>query len=63
MPLVLLKHFPSVLDAELALGLLQDAGIKVVVQKEGIPGSMGLTQGADLFVSEEVIEQAQDLLK
>lgn len=62
MPLTLLKHFTSVLDAEMALGLLEDAGIKALLQKEGIPGSMGLTQGADLFVSDVHVERARVLL-
>ena len=59
------KFFNSILMAEAAKNLLKEHGIEALVQKRGLefPGDLGDSYGADLFVTEEDIEKAKEILK
>ncbi|MDD5341539.1 MAG: DUF2007 domain-containing protein [Patescibacteria group bacterium] len=65
MELTLLKSFSSIAEAELARNFLASNGIKCVMQKGGKNASaayLGEVAGADLYVSEKDLEQANNLL-
>jgi hypothetical protein len=65
MKIISLKSFSSIAEAELAKNLLESSGIKCVIQKGGTNASaayLGDSVGADLYVSEKDLEQANNLL-
>ena len=62
--MVKIKFFTSIVEAELAKNILQENGIKSIVQKRGVnfPGDLGDSYGADLFVAEKDMEEAKKIL-
>jgi len=63
--MIKVKFFNSILVAEAAKNLLREHGIEALVQKRGLefPGDLGDSYGADLFVAEEDVEKAREILK
>ncbi len=62
MSLIVLRRYPSLIEAELAKGLLAQAGIRSVLQKDPLPGAGGFLQGAELLVQAEDVDRARSLL-
>lgn len=65
MKTVLLKKFDSIAEAELAKDVLKQHGIKSVIQKEGLiyPANADDFRGASLFVLQNDLEKAKDILE
>ncbi|MFA6422152.1 MAG: hypothetical protein WCV92_02035 [Candidatus Buchananbacteria bacterium] len=64
MELKLLKYFESIMETEVAKNILDSNGIKSMLEKSGIhfPGDGGDSMGAGLYVSEENLNKAKELL-
>lgn len=62
MQLITLQRFTFLVEAELACNLLKESGIECMLQKDGIPGSTGIVQGASLLVREKDLENARTVL-
>ena len=63
---ICIKNFLTAMEAELAQNMLQANGIKSVVQKDGSVLNGGIATGSglgvSLFVLEENLEEAKELL-
>lgn len=66
MKLVKVKNFPDRIAAELAQQRLKELGIESIIQSDsvGILGTFGgvFLRGADLYVREELVENAREIL-
>jgi 8-oxo-dGTP pyrophosphatase MutT (NUDIX family) len=60
--LVVLRHFPSLIEAEAARLQLSQFGIKSVVQAGALPGAGSLVQEAELLVMEAEAARALEML-
>ena len=64
--IVILKIYPSVVDAELAHQFLAENEIQTTVQVDDVGGmqpSLNFTVGVKLLIDENDLEKAQDLLQ
>ena len=62
--LVLLKTFPTVIEAESALNILKAHGIKAVFQTQqpGMTGYLGNVAGGELYVQSIDLEKAREIV-
>jgi hypothetical protein len=61
--LVVVSTFPSTADAEIAKGVLDDAGIESMIRADNVGGMYPGIGGADLLVRSEDFEKASDALR
>lgn len=59
---VLLRGYGSILTAELDANVLKAEGIKCRVQRGGLHQNFGSLAGADIYVLENDLEKAKDVL-
>lgn len=61
---IFLRHFSSIMEADLAKNLLAQHKIQSVVRNNGVkfPGDMGDSYGADLFVLDTHAAEATEIL-
>lgn len=62
MKLILLKRWEMLVEAELAAETLRQLDIPFVLQKDGVPGSTGLLQGAEIYVDENDFLRASKVM-
>jgi hypothetical protein len=60
--LVTVSTFPSAVDAEIAKGVLDDAGIESMIRSDNAGGMYPALGGADLVVRAEDVEKATEAL-
>ena len=60
--LTVLSTFPSLADAQLAKGVLDEVGIECIVRTDDAGGMMPAIGGAQLVVRAEDVERANDAL-
>ena len=60
--LVTVSTFPSAVDAEIAKGVLDDAGIESMIRSDNAGGMYPALAGADLVVRAEDVEKATEAL-
>ena len=60
--LTVLSTFPSTADAQLAKGVLDDAGIESMVRSDDAGGMYPAIGGADLLVRTEEVDKANEVL-
>ena len=60
--LVTVSTFPSAVDAEIAKGVLNDAGIESMIRSDNAGGMYPALGGADLVVRAEDVEKASEAL-
>jgi hypothetical protein len=60
--LVTVSTFPSAVDAEIAKGVLDDAGIESMIRSDNAGGMYPALGGADLVVRAEDVEKASEAL-
>jgi len=60
--LVTVSTFPSAVDAEIAKGVLDDAGIESMIRSDNAGGMYPALGGADLVVRAEDLEKATEAL-
>ncbi|HWK09133.1 MAG TPA: DUF2007 domain-containing protein [Vicinamibacterales bacterium] len=60
--LVVISKFRSVADAEIAKGLLDQAGIASMIRSDNAGGMYPALAGADLIVRAEDVSRAEDAL-
>lgn len=60
--LVTVSTFPSAVDAEIAKGVLDDAGIESMIRSDNAGGMYPSLGGADLVVRAEDVERASEAL-
>jgi hypothetical protein len=60
--LVTVSTFPSAVDAEIAKGVLDDAGIESMIRSDNAGGMYPAIGGADLVVRAEDVEKATEAL-
>lgn len=65
MNLTILKTFATVVEAEAAKNLLEAHGVKAIFQttKPGSSGYLGNATGGELYVREEDVEKAKELVE
>ena len=61
--LVVVSTFPSAADAEIAEGVLDDAGIESTIRADNIGGMYPAIGGAELLVRSEDRDKARDVLQ
>lgn len=61
--LITLSTFPSVADAQIAKGVLDDAGIESMIRADNAGGMYPAIAGADLLVRSDDAEKARDALR
>lgn len=61
--LVAVATFPSPADAQIARGVLSDAGIDSMIRADDAGGMYPAIGGAELLVRSEDLEQARDALE
>ena len=60
--LIAVSTFPSAVDAQVAKGILDDAGIESMIRADNAGGMYPAIGGADLLVRSEDVEKATDAL-
>jgi hypothetical protein len=60
--LVTVSTFPSAVDAEIAKGALDDAGIESMIRSDNAGGMYPPLDGAELVVRAEDVEKAAEVL-
>ena len=60
--LVTVSTFPSAVDAEIAKGVLDDAGIESMIRSDNAGGMYPALGGAELVVRAEDVEKATEAL-
>ena len=63
MELVTISTFPSLADAQIAKGLLDDAGIESMIRADDGGGMFPAIGGANLLVRREDVDKARDALQ
>lgn len=61
--LVIVSTFPSIADAQIAKGVLDDAGVDSMIRADNAGGMYPGIGGADLLVRSEDLEKANDALR
>ena len=61
--LIAVSTFPSTADAQLAKGVLDEAGIESMIRSDNAGGMYPGIGGADLLVKAEDVERAKDVLQ
>jgi hypothetical protein len=60
--LITISTFPSTADAQIAKGILDEAGIASMIRADNAGGMYPAISGAELLVRSEDLEQAHDAL-
>jgi hypothetical protein len=60
--LVVVSTFPSTPDAQIAKGVLDDAGIDAMIRSDDAGGMYPAISGAELLVRREDVQRANDAL-
>ena len=61
--LVAVSTFPTTADAQIAKGVLDDAGIESMIRADNVGGMYPGIGGAELLVRSEDLERASDALR